>query len=93
MVHCLAKDKWASLLDKVKKYALIEITDNGVGICAKTLESIFEPFFTTKERGKGTGLGLSISKDIALRHGGNLSLKSTPGKGTTFQFYIPLASK
>jgi signal transduction histidine kinase len=90
-VHCLARDKWAKLLDQVKKFALIKISDNGVGIGKKTLESIFEPFFTTKERGKGTGLGLSISKDIALRHGGNLSLRSTPGKGTTFQFYIPLA--
>jgi signal transduction histidine kinase len=91
-IQCLPANKWNRLLEKVKAFALIEISDNGTGIDPNNLKSIFQSFFTTKERGKGTGLGLSISRDIAFRHGGNLAVKSRLGKGTTFQFFLPLLS-
>jgi signal transduction histidine kinase len=48
------------------------------------MRRLFEPFFTTKPVGKGTGLGLSISYTLMQRHGGAISVRSKPGKGTTF---------
>jgi len=58
------------------------VTDNGPGISEEKLEEIFVPFFTTKE--KGSGIGLSISKQIMKVHGGNLKVRSVPGKETVF---------
>ncbi len=68
----------------------ISISDTGCGIPDELKERIFEPFFTTKAVGKGTGLGLSISYDIILKHSGELTVESTPGKGTTFTIRIPI---
>ena len=68
----------------------VRISDNGTGINAEDLMRVFDPFFTTKPVGEGTGLGLSISYGIIERHGGNISVESTPGKGTTFTTLIPL---
>jgi PAS domain S-box-containing protein len=67
----------------------IAIEDNGSGIAEENLKNIFMPFFTTKETGKGTGLGLHISHGIIKRHGGELSVRSAPGKGSTFTVDIP----
>jgi signal transduction histidine kinase len=70
--------------------ALVSVDDQGCGIDGDTLERIFDPFFTTKPVGKGTGLGLSISYEIVRRHGGQMAVTSTPGRGTSVQVELPL---
>jgi len=69
----------------------ISISDTGCGIPEENLKKLFEPFFTTKEVGKGTGLGLSITYDIVKKHGGEIIVDSTVGKGTTFTIKLPVA--
>lgn len=72
---------------------IIVTEDNGIGISEEDQQNIFEPFFTTKEKGHGTGLGLAISKRILSEHNGTLSVKSEPGKGSTFTIRLPLQKK
>ncbi len=72
------------------KYAVLSVSDNGIGIPKENLDKIFEPYFTTKERGKGTGLGLSAVYGIAKEYKGEIKVASEPGKGATFQIYLPL---
>ncbi len=67
----------------------VEITDTGVGIPAANLERIFDPFFTTKPVGVGTGLGLSICHSIITAFGGDLTVESEEGKGSTFRVLLP----
>jgi PAS domain S-box-containing protein len=73
-------------------YVVIKISDSGHGIREEIKSKIFDPFFTTKHPGKGTGLGLSTVFGIVKQNGGNISVDSDPGKGTTFTIYWPISA-
>jgi signal transduction histidine kinase len=77
-------------LNQTTKRISVEVSDTGHGIEKEDLPKIFDPFFTTKPTGEGTGLGLSVSYGIIKGHGGNISVKSTPGHGAAFTLSLPV---
>jgi signal transduction histidine kinase len=72
------------------RHVVVEVSDTGCGIPAENLERIFNPFFTTKPVGVGTGLGLSVCHGIITALGGELSVRSEVGQGTTFRVSLPI---
>ncbi|HEX7977298.1 MAG TPA: ATP-binding protein, partial [Gemmatimonadaceae bacterium] len=75
---------------------LLRVEDSGVGIAADQLENIFEPFVQVDRRlnrpMEGTGLGLAISRELAHGMGGELTVESRPGQGSTFTLSLPRAA-
>ncbi len=68
----------------------ITVRDNGPGIAPEVLPHVFEPFFTTKTDEQRTGLGLAVAKSIVEQHGGEISVRSTPGEGAEFTIRLTL---
>ena len=71
---------------------LLEVSDSGEGIAASHVARVFEPFFTTKPAGRGTGLGLSIAQRLVVELGGEITVASKEGKGTSFRVLLPASA-
>ncbi len=74
-----------------QEHVHVEVTDTGAGIPPEMRSRIFDPFFTTKPVGEGTGLGLFVCQGIVARFGGEISMESEVGKGTTFRVSLPMS--
>jgi PAS domain S-box-containing protein len=90
----LSEDDVRSQVDaKPGWFAVMMVSDIGVGMDENVKQRIFEPFFTTKKKGKGTGLGLSMVYGVIKNHGGFVNVYSDVGKGSVFKVYLPLSGK
>jgi len=74
----------------VGPYICLSVSDTGYGIDEETINRIFDPYFTTKGVGEGTGLGLAVVQGIVHKQGGEITVKSEPGRGTTFEVWFPV---
>lgn len=82
--------------DEVREgdYAVLSVSDTGIGISSQEIERIFEPFYTKKVMGRsGTGLGMTVVWGTVKDHRGYIDVKSSPGKGTRFTLYFPVTRK
>lgn len=92
-IHAVERNGAITITTGVNESAsrvMVEVADTGHGIARENLTRIFDPFFTTKPTGEGTGLGLSVSYGIIKGHGGNITVKSAPGKGAAFTLFLPI---
>ncbi len=81
-------------LDRARRAAVLAVTDQGPGVPTSERERIFEPFARASEssrRGDGAGLGLAIARQLARRHGGDVTVDASSTRGTTFRLTLPLA--
>lgn len=73
-------------------YLVLDVADSGIGIEPEIVPHVFDPYFTTKPRGRGTGLGLATTYGTLVQSGGAITVDSTPGSGTTFHIWLPVAA-
>jgi signal transduction histidine kinase len=72
-------------------YRVLQVSDTGCGMDARTVERVFDPFFTTKPMGKGTGQGLTVAHSVIVqKHDGSMDVESEVGVGSTFRVRLPL---
>jgi signal transduction histidine kinase/CheY-like chemotaxis protein len=76
-------------LEGFEDWAVMSVSDTGIGMAEEMRHRVFEPFFTSKGP-RGTGLGLAVSWGIVTRHGGTIEVDSAPGRGTTFRLRLPV---
>lgn len=89
--NVLDDDSLPSSLSRDRHYAVVAISDSGVGIPPEYRDRIFEPYFSTKQ--KARGLGLAVADSIIRKHGGRINLDSAPGAGSTFRIYLPASGR
>jgi two-component system sensor histidine kinase HydH len=81
-------ERQASSVERQKDGVSITVRDNGNGIAEEDLKKIFMPFYTTKQG--GSGIGLALVQKIVMGHGGNITVESKEGEGSTFRMFLPI---
>jgi two-component system cell cycle sensor histidine kinase/response regulator CckA len=87
-----ADESYTHLAAAPGPHVVITVEDTGTGMLPETLECLFEPFYTTKRGGRGTGLGLATVYGVISKAGGGISVRSAPGRGSSFRIHLPAAA-